>query len=139
MLKSIPTIVLIFSVIYIPYLISNDDLQESIKRGAGVYANHCSSCHMADGEGIKGTFPPLAQSDYLMEDKERSIKIILQGLDESIEVNGVAYSVPMASMDYLEDKQIADVLNYIRNSWGNEGEIVQPDQVSEIRSAIKTN
>jgi nitrite reductase (NO-forming) len=93
---------------------------------------------MSKGEGIKGAFPPLAKSDYLMEDKDRSIRILLQGLNEKIIVNEQEYSMAMPKQDYLNDRQIADVLNYVRNSWGNEGKAVTPEEVKKSRDQIKS-
>lgn len=120
--------------IYSGYLaVNNDTLQESIKKGETVYSSQCVSCHMPDGKGIDGAFPPLAKSDYLMEDRERSILVLLKGLNEKITVNGKVYSIPMSAKDYLSDKQISDVLNFVRNSWGNEGKIILPEEVSALR------
>jgi nitrite reductase (NO-forming) len=87
------------------------------------------------GEGVKGSFPPLAKSDYLMVDLDRSISQILIGNTDKITVNGVKYYMPMMGID-LTDIQVADVLNYIRNSWGNKGEIVLPKQVRKVRKSI---
>ncbi|ERM82622.1 hypothetical protein P872_04730 [Rhodonellum psychrophilum GCM71 = DSM 17998] len=121
--------------IYSAYLVLNNDaLQESVKRGETVYANQCASCHMAAGEGIGGVFPPLAKSDFLMEGRERSILVLLKGLNEKITVNGKEYSIPMAAQDYLSDQQISDVLNFVRNSWGNEGKIILPEEVTNLRN-----
>lgn len=110
------------------------DLQESIKKGQEVYAGYCMSCHMSEGAGVPGAFPPLANSDYLMEDKERSIRVVMYGLQGEIVVNGVTYDNAMTSMG-LTDEEVTHVMNYIRNSWGNEGEVVTFEEVKAVREA----
>lgn len=107
---------------------------ESIARGQEVYANNCQSCHMEKGEGVEGSFPPLAKSDYLMKDPKRSIAIILKGQSDPIKVNGKEYTMAMPAQDYLSDEQIADVINYISNSWGNTYKaVITPAQIKAAR------
>lgn len=108
------------------------DLKASIARGKEVFAGNCMSCHMENGEGIEGAFPPLAKSDYLMADKKRSISQMINGLTGEIKVNGKTYYGDMPALD-LSDEQISDVLNYVRNSWGNKGEAVTPQEVKASR------
>lgn len=107
---------------------------ESIARGKEVYTLHCMSCHLDEGQGIEGLYPPLAKSDYLMNDKARSIATILNGLSGEIVVNGTTYNMEMMPFNFLTDEEITDVLNYVRNSWGNKGEGVTPDEVSRLRN-----
>jgi len=111
---------------------TNPDLQASMLRGKEIYVNQCMTCHMQQGEGIVGVYPPLAKSDYLMADKNRAIKQVLEGASGEMVVNGVTYYGFMTGFA-LNDKEVSDVLNYIRNSWGNKGEIVKPDEVKAIR------
>ncbi|MBZ5855858.1 c-type cytochrome [Flavihumibacter profundi] len=111
-----------------------DPKAESIKRGQEVYINNCQSCHMEKGEGVENSFPPLAKADYLMKDPKRTIGIILKGQNEPIIVNGKPYNMLMPAQDYLTDEQIADVVNYIANSWGNTYKpLIVPDQVKKAR------
>ncbi|PWJ54294.1 mono/diheme cytochrome c family protein [Dyadobacter jejuensis] len=98
------------------FLKSSDELEKSIARGKMVYSENCISCHMGTGEGVTGTFPPLAQSDYLIEQQEESIRAIKYGLIGKITVNGVPYDNMMPSPG-LDDEEIADVMNYILNTW----------------------
>src|SRR5690606_27410133 len=107
-------------------------LNESITRGKDLYIMHCMSCHMENGEGLEGAFPPVAKSDYLMADKNRSITEILNGLSGEITVNGKVYYGDMPAFD-LTDKEVSDVLNYVRNSWGNKGKAVIPAEVKALR------
>ena len=110
-----------------------DTLKESIIRGEKIYAANCQSCHMPAGEGITGTFPPLAKSDYLMKDQKRAIRSVLHGVSGEITVNGVKYNMDMPAQDYLSDAEVADVLNYVQNSWGNKAKAVTPAQVKAER------
>jgi nitrite reductase (NO-forming) len=87
---------------------------------------------MENGEGIEDAFPPLAKSDYLMKDKKRSIKIILEGQTGEIKVNGKTYNGDMPALD-LSDQEVSDVLNYVRNTWSNKGEAVTPEEVKALR------
>jgi mono/diheme cytochrome c family protein len=108
------------------------DLKASIVRGKDVYTAQCISCHQEQGEGIENVFPPLAKSDYLMADKTRSIKQTLHGVSGEIKVNGKTYNSEMSGFD-LTDEEVSDVLNYIRNSWGNKGAAVTPQEVAAAR------
>lgn len=112
------------------------DLKASIVRGKEVYAAQCTSCHMEQGEGLESVFPPLAKSDYLMADKKRSILQIIHGASGEMKVNGVVYSSEMPAVD-LTDEQVSDVLNYVRNTWGNKGAAVTPQEVAQARAAQK--
>src|SRR5258708_5005163 len=107
-------------------------LTESIARGKDVYVAQCLTCHMEQGEGIEGVYPPLAKADYLMADKKRSIQQVLYGATGEMKVNGKVYSADMSAFD-LNDQQASDVLNYIRNSFGNKGSAVTPDEVKVSR------
>jgi mono/diheme cytochrome c family protein len=109
------------------------DLKGSITRGKDVYESYCITCHMEKGEGIESVYPPVAKSDYLMADKKRSINVILKGLTGEIKVNGTTYNADMTSFD-LTDQEASDVLNYIRNSFGNKGEAVRPEEVKALRN-----
>jgi mono/diheme cytochrome c family protein len=109
------------------------DLKQSIKRGADVYLVQCLQCHQENGEGLEGVYPPLAKSDYMMADKKRSITQTLKGLTGEIKVNGKIYNGEMAAFETLTDEEISDVLNYVRNSWGNKSAAVIPTEVKVLR------
>lgn len=108
------------------------DLKASIERGREVYSLQCMSCHMENGEGIEGAFPPVAKSDYLMADKKRSILQILNGASGEMKVNGKVYNAEMPALP-LSDQEVSDVLNYVRNNWGNKGDAVKPEEVKALR------
>jgi len=118
-------------------VVNGDSLESRMARGEAVYQGTCSTCHQLDGRGLADVFPPLAESDYLMADKERSIEIVLQGLSGPIEVNGKPFNNVMVPLAYLTDHEIADVLTFVRNSFGNEGEPVDPEEGAEVRKRIK--
>lgn len=115
--------------------LKQEPLTESINRGKTVYTVSCQSCHQPNGEGFSGVFPPLAGSDHLKPDNSTYlINVILKGQNEKITVNGTDYSVPMTSLAHLSDREIADVLNYIGNSWGNAFKTITEEQVKTQRS-----
>ncbi|MCF0054216.1 cytochrome c [Dyadobacter sp. CY356] len=96
----------------------DDELEKSIARGKGIYAENCMSCHMGDGEGVPQTFPPLAKADYLSQTPEKAMHAIKYGLQGKILVNNLEFDNQMPSPG-LDNAEIADVMNYILNSWGN--------------------
>jgi len=96
-------------------------LAESIKRGKEVYLDMYVTCHLPNGKGVPKIYPPLAKSDYLMEKKEESIRAIKYGMKGEVVVNGVTYNQIMSPLGLLDD-EVADVMNYISNSWGNEAD-----------------
>jgi nitrite reductase (NO-forming) len=87
---------------------------------------------MDKGQGIESVYPPLAKSDYLMADKKRSIQQVLYGVSGEIKVNGKVYNMEMTGFD-LNDQDVSDVLNYVRNAWGNKGAAVMPAEVKAAR------
>jgi nitrite reductase (NO-forming) len=105
-----------------------------IAKGKGVFMQTCFVCHQLNGEGIVGQIPPLAKSDFLMADKERSIRFVLQGFTGEIEVNGKKFNGTMAPLNYLSDEDVANVLTYVRNSFGNSADGVKVDEVRRVRS-----
>ncbi len=117
---------------YSSYLFQDPVLTKSIQRGTEIYADFCVVCHMAKGEGVANTYPPLAQSDYLAKNREAGIRAVKYGLRGEIIVNGIKYDNVMAPLG-LEDEEIADVMNFILNSWGNSSDkMVTTGEVSAI-------
>ena len=106
-----------------------------VEKGKQVYMGLCFACHQPDGKGMPGIFPPLAGSDYLLADRERSIRVVLKGLTGPVVVNGAKFDSAMPPQEAaLTDAQIADVLTYVYNAWGNQGEAFTTDQVKAIRN-----
>lgn len=116
------------------FLFQDSELKESMKRGREIYTDFCVTCHLQKGEGVAYTFPPLARSDYLMNERGESIKAIKYGLQGEITVNGITYNSAMADLG-LEDEEVADVMNYISNSWGNTSDSIVTEK--EVASTQK--
>lgn len=104
--------------------------------GKKVYDSVCLACHMADGSGVPGMHPPLIETDFVNGDKEELIKITLEGLSGKIEVDGEEYNSIMPPHSHLTNKQIADVLTYIRGSFGNNASEVSVEEVQEVRNSL---
>lgn len=96
----------------------------------------CAACHQPTGLGITGAFPPLAESEWVAGPIENLIRIQLRGLQGEIEVNGQKFNSVMPPNATMSDDEIAEVLTYVRNAWGNEGSEVTPDMVAELRSEV---
>lgn len=111
---------------------ASPELKSSISEGEKVYQNFCINCHMANGEGIEGAYPPLANSDYLENNLKASIIGIKNGMKGEITVNGKTYNNVMTPMG-LSNQEVADVTNYILNSWGNKNDtLITAKEVSKI-------
>ncbi|GJM12526.1 MAG: anaerobically induced outer membrane protein [Pseudohongiella sp.] len=112
-------------------------LQQQIAAGELLYQGTCSVCHMVNGVGVANVFPPLANSDYLLENIERSIGVVLNGMTGPVTVNGAEYNSVMPPMSQLNDDEVAHVLAYALNSWGNSGGEVSPEQVAAVRNSTE--
>ena len=108
---------------------------EQMKRGAAVYARTCIACHQPTGLGLPPVFPPLANAPIVAGNPELPVKFILQGLMGPITVNGMTYNSMMPPVAGVSDDDIADVLTYVRQSFGNQANAVTADQVKAIRAA----
>lgn len=109
-----------------------DSRDQRILRGKTVFAQNCQTCHQANGQGIASAFPPLANSDYLNAEVNRSIRVVLNGLEGPVTVNGALYNSLMPKLN-LSDEQVANVLTFVYDSWGNNGTEVTPQQVAAQR------
>ena len=127
-----------------PKHLSKKDVK-SYQAGAEIFSRdaHCSTCHQADGQGLAKVYPPLAGTKWVLGDEERLIKLTLHGLFGDIEVKGVPYSIktgtpPMTAFGaLLNNQEIADVLTYVRNSWGNEAPAIRAETVKRVRIATE--
>ena len=106
-----------------------------IKAGEALFAGTCSTCHQANGAGIEGVFPPLAGSDFLLADKQRAIGIVINGLTGPVKVNGKDFNSVMPPMSQLNDDEVANILTYVLNSFGNKGGVVSTAEVSAVRKS----
>ncbi|TNE89020.1 MAG: nitrite reductase, copper-containing [Deltaproteobacteria bacterium] len=107
---------------------------QQVEAGGILFKGTCSTCHQDSGAGVKGVFPPLAGSDYLMADKARAIGVVINGLNGPVTVNGEEYNSVMPPMSQLNDDEVANILTYVRNSWGNEGDAVSAEEVAKVRA-----
>lgn len=123
-----------------PELLSGPDkiiLQAAEPAGTALFKKHCSTCHQMDGNGVRHMFPPLAGNEKITGPSADVIRIVLFGLEGPITVNERDYNQPMPPQAYLTDKQISEILTYIRSSWGNKASAVTPAEVSKVRKAGK--
>lgn len=111
--------------------------EQQIKAGEARFTGTCSVCHQPSGQGLPNVFPPLAASDFLLADKQRSIDIVLNGLSGKVAVNGNTFNSVMPPMSQLNDDELANILTYVLNSWGNSGGAVSADEVKARRASTK--
>jgi mono/diheme cytochrome c family protein len=109
----------------------------SIERGKKVYATYCLSCHQADGSGVPHMNPPLKKTKWVKGSKGQLINVILKGMKEEVEINDEMYTNVMAPHAFLSDQEIADVLSYIRSSFGNKASAVTVAEVKAAREKAK--
>jgi nitrite reductase (NO-forming) len=110
-------------------------LKERITEGQSIYNNNCFACHQITGLGLPNAFPPLANSDYLNADANRAIDFVLKGHSGEIRVNGKKYNSVMTAQ-VLNDEEIANVLTFVYNSWGNNKKDISQKMVAKIRSMV---
>ncbi len=118
-------------------LLKAQSLKASMDRGQKVYEKVCLSCHMADGGGVPHLNPPLSQTSYVLGDKSKIIYIVLHGMTDRIPIEDEFYSNNMAAHTDLNDQQIADVLTYVRNGFGNKASAVTAAEVKAVRNKKK--
>jgi mono/diheme cytochrome c family protein len=100
--------------------------------GKMVYEQNCLACHQVDGSGVPFLAPPLIEGTFVNGDKKRLIEILLKGL-QGVEIKGEQYANPMPAFDYLSDKEIADLLTYVRGNFKNNGDAVTEAEVKSVR------
>jgi mono/diheme cytochrome c family protein len=116
-----------------------DPFQAAMKKGASGYAV-CGGCHQGNGMGIPGSFPPLAGSDWVLGGTERLIRVVQHGLTGPIVVSGQGYNTPGGMQPFgaaMSATDLANVLTYIRNSFGNEGSMITKEMVEKVRGEEK--
>jgi mono/diheme cytochrome c family protein len=131
--------------VYAPYC-SYEQLQNyqppaaggDLARGKAVYENVCGLCHNADGMGKPNQAPPFAGSEWVLGNPNRMIRIPLSGLSGAVTVKGQQWSLAMPAMGAtLSDEDLAAVLTYIRQSWGNNASAITPDMIQAVKAEIK--
>lgn len=113
------------------------ELTGTMAAGKAVYDQYCKVCHMVNGRGVPNLNPPLRETDWVTGDKDRLIGVVLNGLSEPIEINGMTFQNAMAPHAHLSDEDIAAVLTYIRGSFGNEAGEVTVEEVAAVRATVQ--
>ena len=104
---------------------------------AALYKQYCLTCHQADGSGVPKLNPPLIKTSWVGGEKTKLIKWVLLGSVEKVEIDGENYANNMPAQNYLTDQQIADVLTYVRGSFGNKASAITPTEVKTVRASVK--
>ncbi len=112
-------------------------MEDQAAAGAILYNGTCSVCHQNNGMGLPGVFPPIARSDFLLADKKRVIEAVINGIAGPITVNDEDYNSVMPPMSHLNDDEIANILTYVYNSWGNKGGVVSIAEVTAVRESTQ--
>jgi len=116
-----------------------DPFAVAMKKGASGYAV-CGGCHQGNGNGIPGQFPPLAGSEWVTGGTERLVRVVQHGLTGAITVKGQGFNMPGGMQPFgaaMSAQDLANVLTYIRNSWGNEGTMITQEMVKKVRDEEK--
>ena len=116
---------------------ASSSLKSTMQRGELVYKSVCLTCHQADGGGVPRMNPPLIKTKWVLGDKTKLITLMLKGMNEPIEIEDEEYHNPMPPHTELNDQQIADVLTFVRNSFGNKASAVTPTEVKSVRAKVK--
>jgi mono/diheme cytochrome c family protein len=120
-----------------PKKVEKKETATPFTRGKLLYAAWCLACHQADGSGVPNLNPPLIATTWVAGSKKTLIEMILKGSKGQVEMDGETFHNTMPAQAHLTDQQIADVLTYIRNSFGNKASAVRASEVKSIRSKIK--
>ncbi len=118
-----------------PEQVKKTEPMQKTHPGKMIYMQFCLACHMENGQGVPGLYPTLVKTEWI-GDKTKMIENVLKGLEGPIIVNGEPFNNVMAKLDYLGDKEIADVLTYIRSNFGNNEDAVTISEVSAVRASL---
>ncbi|MBV6644456.1 MAG: cytochrome c [Cyclobacteriaceae bacterium] len=113
--------------------------QQYLVQGKELYGTYCMNCHQENGQGLARLYPPLAKSDYLFNNIPRAACIVKNGQSKGITVNGVEYNQMMPGLGHLSNLEIAEILTYVTNSWGNENGLVSVQNVEKWTAACQTD
>ncbi|HET6223982.1 MAG TPA: copper-containing nitrite reductase [Dongiaceae bacterium] len=109
-------------------------VEQQIKAGQALFNGTCSVCHQPTGTGLPNVFPPLAKSDYLAADPKRAVAVLLNGLSGKVTVNGAEFNSVMPPMSQLQDDEVANILTFVLNRWGNPGGRISAEDVAKVRA-----
>jgi mono/diheme cytochrome c family protein len=116
---------------------SSTSLKSSLARGETIYKKICLTCHQVDGSGVPNLNPPLIQTKWVLGSKTILVKQVVKGSNGTVEIDGDTFRNTMPPQPKLTDQEIADVLTYVRNSFGNKASQVSPAEVKSIRAKLK--
>jgi nitrite reductase (NO-forming) len=109
--------------------------EQQIAAGQTMFAGTCSACHQPSGQGLAPTFPPLAGSDWIKANgKLKVVEAVLNGLQGEVSVNGTKYNSVMPPWSHMNDDDIANIVTYVLNAWGNDGGVVSTAEVARVRA-----
>ena len=106
-------------------------LQQYMVAGKEIFKTYCVACHQSEGQGLAKLYPPLAGSDYLLANLDKAVCGVRNGQFDPITVNGVEYNQIMPGIPNLTDLEIAEVITYVSNSWGNDAGLIDVKQASK--------
>gem|GEM_PF-189861 len=112
-------------------------LSAGLLAGKKVYEDYCLTCHQSNGGGVPSLNPPLKGTEYVLGEKDRLIGIVLKGSNEGLEIDGETFDNAMPPHNFLSDDEVAQVLSYIRNSFGNEADTITVQEVKAVRAKVK--
>ena len=108
--------------------------EEPFQQGRNLYLQNCANCHMEDGSGLGQLIPPVAGADWLRDNPLQTACIIKHGMEGEIVVNGITYNNPMPGAENLTEFQVANIINYMNQAWGNDYGYIQ---LQDIREALE--
>ncbi len=126
-------------ILFLLFLSCGKNKKADLAQGKLIYETQCAVCHQINGTGVAGVHPPLSLTPWVTGSKERVIHIVLNGLQEKIRVKGEIYDNVMPGIPQLKDEEVANVLSYVRNSFGNEASHITPQEVALVRSGKSLN
>src|SRR3954465_2860636 len=131
------TIISLFFITAVGIFLFAQTSKSSATNGKKLYEQYCLTCHQADGSGVPKMNPPLINTSYVSGDKKKLIQWVLRGSVENIPIDGKTYSNNMPPQATLKDEEIADILTYIRSSFGNKASAVTATDVKSVRAITK--
>lgn len=112
-------------------------VSEKISPGRVVYDKYCLTCHQADGSGVPGMYPPLKKAEKITGPADELLRVILFGLEGPIGEEGITYAQVMPAQDFISDDDLAVLVNYLKETWGDGGSAITPEDVKRIRDSGK--
>ncbi|HRN56971.1 MAG TPA: cytochrome c [Agriterribacter sp.] len=138
--RLIPVNVVIAALLFVLLSLDMDQTKPPpavMEKGKAIYGKECLGCHQPDGLGVPGVNPSLAQTEWVLGPKGRLIKIVVNGLTDPIETDGDIFHDPSPPHLHLTNQEVADVLTYVRNSFGNKASAVTAREVKKVRAEKK--